>query len=499
MRLSEIIAGSGATLPAGAPDPDVTAVVHDSRKVIPGALFVCLPGQKVDGHTFAAGAVASGAAAVIGERPLDLPVPALVAPSARAALARAAANLHGNPADRLVLAGITGTNGKTTVTYLYEAIAEAARLRCGVIGTVNYRYAGRVLPADHTTPESVELQALLAGMVDAGCTSAVMEVSSHALAQDRVLGLSFAAAAFTNLTRDHLDFHQDMERYFAAKARLFREHLRPGAIAVVNGDDPYGRRLHEELAAAGVTCWRFSLEDPHAELSVRDVEIGIGGIAATLVTPRGDAKIRSPLVGAHNLQNLLTAAGLGLAAGLPISAVAEGLTKSGGAPGRLERVDGPGGVVAFVDYAHTDDALRRACAALREVAPGRLITVFGCGGDRDKGKRPLMGEVAGRGSDLAVVTSDNPRTEDPARIVEMIVPGVERAGRRRLSPDEARAGADGFVVEVDRRRAIDLAAACAKPGDVILVAGKGHEDYQILGTAKIHFDDREEARRALGA
>ena len=363
---------------------------------------------------------------------------------------------------------------------------------------MNYRYAGRTLEAPHTTPESVELQALLAGMVDAGCTSAVMEVSSHALAQDRVLGLSFAAAAFTNLTRDHLDFHDDMESYFDAKAKLFRAHLRDGGIAVVNGDDAYGRRLHEELVARGVTSWRFSIEAP-AEITARDVRIGIEGIEATFVTPRGEAHVRSPLVGAHNLQNLLTAAGLALAAGLPLEAVAQGLSRSGGAPGRLERIDGPNGVAAFVDYAHTDDALARACAALREVAPRRLITVFGCGGDRDRGKRPLMGEVAGRGSDLAVVTSDNPRTEDPASIVEMIVPGVERAGRERLSHDEARAGRGGFTVEVDRRKAIELAAACANPGDVILIAGKGHEDYQILGTTKIHFDDREEARRALGA
>ncbi|WP_373044179.1 UDP-N-acetylmuramoyl-L-alanyl-D-glutamate--2,6-diaminopimelate ligase [Vulgatibacter sp.] len=499
MRLSHVIAGTGLALPAGSPDPEITAVVHDSRKVIPGALFVCLPGLKVDGHAFAAGAVAAGAAAVIGERSLDLAVPALVVPSARAALARAAANLHGNPGERLALAGITGTNGKTTTTWLYEAIALAAGKRCGVIGTVNYRFAGKVLPAEHTTPEAVEVQALLAGMVDAGCETAVMEVSSHALAQDRVLGLTFATAAFTNLTHDHLDYHADMEDYFAAKAKLFRAHLRAGGVAVLNGDDAYGTRLHEELVAGGVTSWRFSTEDAAAELTARDVRIGIDGIEATLVTPRGEAQIRSPLVGAHNLQNLLTAAGLALGAGLPIEAVAEGLTQSPGAPGRLERIDGPQGVVAFVDYAHTDDALRRACSALREASPGRLITVFGCGGDRDTGKRPLMGAVAGSGSDLAVVTSDNPRTEDPARIVEMIVPGVECTGKKRLSHDEARAGGEGFTVEVDRRKAIDLAVACARPGDVILIAGKGHEDYQILGTTKIHFDDREEARRALGA
>jgi UDP-N-acetylmuramoyl-L-alanyl-D-glutamate--2,6-diaminopimelate ligase len=497
MRLSQVIEGSGAHVAAGSGDPEIRAVVYDSRKVVPGALFVCLPGQQRDGHAYAAAAAAAGAVAVLGERPVDAGAAVvLVAPSARRALAACAANLAGRPGDALVLAGVTGTNGKTTTTYLYEAIARAAGQGVGVIGTVSYRYAGRTLAAPHTTPESVELQALLAAMRDAGCTGAVMEVSSHALAQDRAAGLRYRAAAFTNLTRDHLDYHRDMEEYFAAKARLFREGLRPGAVATVNVDDTWGERLAGELRAAGTTVWRFSTRRADVELAARDARHGIEGIEFTLVSPAGTARIRSPLVGAHNLENLLTAAGLALGAGFRLAAVAEGLSCSTGAPGRLERVDGAG-IAVFVDYAHTDDALRRACAALREVAPRRLLVVFGCGGDRDRGKRPLMGEVAGRGADLAVVTSDNPRTEEPGSIVEMIVPGVERAGRRRLSPAEARAGADGFAVEVDRRRAIRLAVDAARPGDVVLIAGKGHEDYQILGTTKIHFDDREEARAAL--
>ncbi len=498
MRLSEVLEGSGAALPAGAPDPDVTQVAYDSRKVAPGTLFVCLPGLTRDGHAFAAAAAAAGAIAVLGERPVDAPgAVVLVAPSSRLALAAAARNLLGRPDEKLVLAGVTGTNGKTTTSYLYEAIAAAAGKRPGVIGTVSYRFAGREKAAAHTTPEAPELAALFAEMAEAGCDTAAMEVSSHALAQERVAFLRFRSAAFTNLTRDHLDYHKDMEDYFAAKARLFRERLAPDAVSTLNGDDAFGRRLHEELTAKGRTAWRFSTEDPSAELFAKDVEAGIGGIAATLVTPRGEVRIESPLVGAHNLQNLLTAAGLALGAGLPLAAVGEGLSRCKGAPGRLERVDGRG-VSVFVDYAHTDDALKRACAALREVAPRRLLVVFGCGGDRDRGKRPLMGEVAGRAADLTVVTSDNPRTEEPSSILEMIVPGVEKAGKRRLGHDEAKAGADGFAVEVDRRKAIDLAVAAARPGDVILVAGKGHEDYQILGTTKIHFDDREEARRALG-
>lgn len=498
MRLSQIVAETGLSLPPGSPDPDVSQIVHDSRQVGPGSLFVCLPGSRADGHDFAAAAVASGAVALIAERPLDLPVPVVVVPSAREALARCAATFHGHPGERLALVGVTGTNGKTTVSYLLEAIAREAGRSCGVLGTVNYRFAGRTIEASHTTPDALALHGILAQMVEAGCDTAVMEVSSHALALHRVTGLSFSAAAFTNLTRDHLDFHGEMEAYFEAKARLFRSHLRPGAAAVINVDDPYGQRLFEELRAAGRRCLRFSVERQEVEIATRDVTSGLEGISATFVTPAGEARVRSPLVGMHNLQNLLTAAGLAVALGLPLDAVERGLA-SGGAPGRLERIDGPSGVVAFVDYAHTDDALRRACAALREVRPRRLITVFGCGGDRNRGKRPLMGEAAGRSSDLVVVTSDNPRTEEPASIVEMILPGLDRAGSRRLTREQALAGEDGYVVEIDRRKAIDLAVAAARPGDVILIAGKGHEDYQILGTTKIHFDDREEARRALGA
>jgi UDP-N-acetylmuramoyl-L-alanyl-D-glutamate--2,6-diaminopimelate ligase len=497
VRLSHLLEGAGLAAPAGA-DPEITTVTSDSRRVVPGALFVCVPGQKVDGHDFAPAAAAAGAVAIAAERPVNAPGAVVVpVPSARRALALLAAALHRFPDRHLKLAGVTGTNGKTTCTYLFEAIATAAAQPCGVIGTVSYRYAGRSLPAPHTTPEATDIEPLLADIVAAGCTTAVMEVSSHALALHRADGLTFRSAAFTNLTRDHLDFHEDMEAYFAAKARLFRELLAPDGVATLNGDDAYGRRLYEELRAGSITAWRTSLGDESADLCFLRARTAITGIRGVLHTPLGDVEIRSPLVGEHNLHNLLTATGLALGVGLPLAAVHEGLTLSAGAPGRLERIDG-GGITVFVDYAHTDDALRRAAGALREVAPQRLIVVFGCGGDRDRGKRPLMGRAAAELADLVVITSDNPRTEDPASIVDQIVPGAERAGRRRLREAEARAGETGFVVEVDRRAAIDLAVACARPGDVILVAGKGHEDYQILGTGKIHFDDREEARRALG-
>jgi UDP-N-acetylmuramoyl-L-alanyl-D-glutamate--2,6-diaminopimelate ligase len=311
-----------------------------------------------------------------------------------------------------------------------------------------------------------------------------------------VAGLSFRAAGFTNLGRDHLDYHPDEEAYFQAKRRLLVELLAPGGVAVVNVADDHGRRLAGELSAAGRTVWRTGA--PGAEIRARDVTADLSGIRATIDTPRGAIAIASPLVGRHNRENLEVAAGLALALGIEPAAVAAGLTASRGAPGRLERIDGRG-VSAFVDYAHTPDSLAAACAAIRSLSPRRLLVVFGCGGDRDRGKRPLMGRAAGLAADLVVVTSDNPRTEPPRAILDAIVPGVEEAGLVRLAPERALAGDRGFVVEEDRRAAIALALRAAGPGDAVLVAGKGHEDYQIVGTEKRPFDDREEARRALGA
>ncbi|MEI7704843.1 MAG: UDP-N-acetylmuramoyl-L-alanyl-D-glutamate--2,6-diaminopimelate ligase [Deltaproteobacteria bacterium] len=496
MRLSKVIAGTGASL-GRAPDAEVSLVTADSRLVKPGALFVAVPGTRADGASFAPAAARAGAVAVLAERPVECsPATLLVVPSARRALAVAAANLHGHPGERLLLCGVTGTKGKTTVTYLLEACATAAGLSAGVVGTVNVRLPGRILPASHTTPDAAELQAHLAVMADAGVRIAILEVSSHALDQERSAGLGFRAAGFTNLGRDHLDYHPDVESYFQAKRRLFTEGLAPDGVAVVNAADGHGARLAEELRAAGRTVWCTGI--PGAEISARVVVAGIEGIRAVLVTPRGEVPVTSPLVGAHNRENLEVAAGLALALGIPASAVSAGLSSSRGAPGRLERIDGHG-VSAFVDYAHTPDSLAAACAALRGLSPRRLLVVFGCGGDRDRGKRPLMGRAAGLAADLVVVTSDNPRTEDPRAILAAIVPGVEEAGVARLSREEAVAGRSGFVVEEDRRVAIALALAAARPGDAVLVAGKGHEGYQIVGTERLPFDDREEARRGLGA
>jgi UDP-N-acetylmuramoyl-L-alanyl-D-glutamate--2,6-diaminopimelate ligase len=495
MLLSDVIAGTGArgTLPD---DPEITVVTGDSRAVVPGALFCALPGARLDGHAFAAEAAQRGAVVVIAERHVECaPAALLLAPSARRTMALCAANLHGRPGNAMRLCGVTGTNGKTTVAWLVEACARAAGIPAGLMGTITHRFPGVERPAAHTTPESTDIQSLLAEMRDAGTRLVVMEVSSHALAQERVAGLRYAVAGFTNLTRDHLDYHGDMETYFAAKRRLFLEHLLPDGVAVINARDPWGARLADQLGP-GRHAWRFGTR-VQDDLRAEDVELSMAGIRSTFQTPHGALAIRSPLVGTHNLENLLCAAGMALAAGLPPGAVAEGLSGCAGAPGRLERVEGRGRT-AFVDYAHTDDALGRAIDALKALSPRRLVVLFGCGGDRDRGKRPLMGAAAARGGGLVVVTSDNPRSEDPLRIIAEIEAGLVEAGARRLTADEARAGAAGYLVEPDRRAAIALALACAGDGGAALLAGKGHEDYQLIGAERRHFDDREEARRALG-
>lgn len=492
MRLSRIIEGSGLACPPGS-DPEITAVVHDSRRVVPGSLFVCLPGGTHDGHRFAAQAVAEGAVAVIAERPVEVgDAVLLLAPSSRQALAHCALRFAGDPHEALRLVGITGTNGKTTVSFLFDTIAREAGLRPGLIGTLGHWADGEQLSAgERTTPDAAEIARHFAAFRAHGCDLAVMEVSSHALVQERVAKLAFDTAVFTGLSRDHLDFHGDMESYFAAKVRLFTEHLDPAGQAIVNGDDPWGRRLLAQLPGA----WRFSAEDASADLYARDMELDIEGIRAWIETPKGAFFVRSPLVGLHNLQNMLAATGIALALGIELSSIEAGLSQARGAPGRLERIEAAG-ISVFVDFAHTDDALRRSIASLRAGAPRRLLVVFGCGGERDVGKRELMGEAA-TGADLVVVTSDNPRREDPEAIARAILPGLERGGMAPITRLEAEAGESGYLVELNRREAIDAAIRCAGPGDAVLIAGKGHEVFQIVGTESLPFDDRDEARRAL--
>lgn len=496
MKLTDVLAGCGAEQVSGSRSANaVTGIAHDSRKVKAGDLFVALAGGSVDGAQFVKDAQAKGAVAVVAEHAVEADLPVFKVPNARQALAKLAANFYGNPANELSLLGVTGTNGKTTVTYLLAAIAEAGGAQVGRMGTIDVRFAGRSVNPEHTTPDALELHRLFREMVDAGIDTAVMEVSSHALAQDRVHGLTFRAAAFTNLSRDHLDYHKDLEDYFQAKRKLFNENLSPGGVAVVNGDDTYAARIYNEVRGAKKMAWKFSRLG-NGEISAAGVELSLHGIRATLKTPAGDIPVKSSLVGPHNLENILAAAGMALGAGYSRRDVQDGIERVTRVPGRMERVEG-NGLTALVDYAHTDDALRRAIEASRTLAKGRVIAVFGCGGDRDKGKRPLMGEAAAENADLVVVTSDNPRSEDPDDIVQEITQGIEKAGLRRVSPGKARTGEKGYLVEVDRRAAIELAASLAKPEDVILIAGKGHEAFQQVGAEKRPFDDCEEAARAL--
>jgi UDP-N-acetylmuramoyl-L-alanyl-D-glutamate--2,6-diaminopimelate ligase len=512
MTLTDLLAGLPVTRLAGNARVDhtgvvVTAVTDDSREVTPGAVFVAVRGAETDGHHFVGDAFARGAAAIVVEDDAALPAGAtgIVVPDSRAALADLAHRAAGDPTRALALVGITGTNGKTTTAYLVESILAAAGLFPGMIGTVAYRWPGREIAAGNTTPGAASLASRFAEMVGAGCRAAVFEVSSHALDQRRALGCHLDVACFTNLTRDHLDYHGDEANYFQAKRRLFEEVLarsaKPARTAVVNLDDPYGRVLAADLAAlSGTRLLTYSIERPDAEVRVREATTDLEGVHGLLDTPAGAIPFESALVGRFNLSNVAAAAACALGLSIDPLAIASGIGDLPGVPGRLQRIEG-GGVTVLVDYAHTGDALTRAIAAVRELRPARLLTVFGCGGDRDRGKRPIMGNAAASGSDLAIVTSDNPRTEDPRTILDEVLPGVIDAGSVELSPAAAKryAGSRGYIVEPDRRAAIHLAVRLARAGDVVLIAGKGHEDYQILGRTKVHFDDREEARAALAA
>ncbi|GAC1338746.1 MAG: UDP-N-acetylmuramoyl-L-alanyl-D-glutamate--2,6-diaminopimelate ligase [Myxococcales bacterium] len=504
MKLDDLFAGADVRVPAGCGAADVRALAVDSREAGPGALFAALPGTRADGAQFAAEAVQRGAVAVLAGRPLGREVlgdvPCLVATDPRRAFARAAARFHGDPSTRLQLLGVTGTNGKTTTTYLVEQMAAELGLRAGLAGTVEQRFPGHAQAATHTTPESHTLQELLARMVAARVSVAAIEVSSHALAQERVAGCVFAGAAFTNLTRDHLDYHGTLDAYFAQKARLFRELLPAGTAAVLNLDDARIAGLAAELRREGrVRVFGFTLRAAAgAELAASRLSTSLAGLAFDLRTPWGSARVESPLLGAHNAENLLAALGLLAGTGTPLSGLVRAVVAAAGAPGRLERVADAAGRIVLVDYAHTDDALARVLDALRAAAAGaRLVCVFGCGGDRDAGKRPLMGRAAGERADLVVATSDNPRTEDPGAILAQIEPGLAQAKSARLGPAQALALHRGYCVEPDRRSAIALAVACARKGDAVLIAGKGHEPWQIVGAEKRPFDDRREAGRAL--
>ncbi len=471
MRLDEL---TGEGTDAGA--VDVTSLAYDSRSVRPGALFLCVSGFERDGHDFAAPAVAAGAVALVVERPLGLGVPELVVPSVRAAIAPLAARFYGDPSSRLRVIGVTGTNGKTTTAFLVRALLEAAGERCALLGTVKAVIGGREHAVARTTPEAVDLQAAFAAMAAAGDAACAMEVSSHALELHRADAIHFAAAIFTNLTQDHLDFHPSMDAYFAAKRRLFE--LGP-EIAVLNLDDPYGRRLAAELPDA-VT---FAVQG-EADYTAREASFTLSDARFVLGSPEGEIALRSPLPGAFNVANVLGAVAAVHRLGVPLEVVAAALPGIEPVPGRFQPVDEGQPFAVLVDYAHTPDSLENVLRAARSLSAGRLICIFGCGGDRDRGKRPQMGRIAAELADAVVVTSDNPRSEDPEAIVAEV-----RAGA---------AGAAEVEAVVDRRAAIARGVERAGPGDVVVIAGKGHEQGQeFAGGRKLPFDDVDVAREAL--
>jgi UDP-N-acetylmuramoyl-L-alanyl-D-glutamate--2,6-diaminopimelate ligase len=499
VRWHDLLAGPdrGRSRLVGDTDPDleIVAITHDSRRVTAGACFACIPGSVTDGHDHAPEAVTRGAVALLVERPLELAVPQAVVPSVRAALGPAAANVYGHPSDSMRVLGVTGTNGKTTTTYLLEAIARrdptAAGHRVGVVGTVGARVAGEALAGPvvgvHTTPEASDLQELLARMRDAGAETVAMEVSSHALHQHRVDGTQFAAVCFTNLSREHLDYHGSLDAYFDAKASLFTRARTPAAA--INVDDPRGVELTVRATRDALDVWTFAVDDVHADIGATDVRMTPRATHATIVDRRAGAsvEVELPLVGSFNLANALAAGATARAAGVGLDAVGVGLADPVVVPGRFERVDAGQPFTVLVDYAHTPDALSRVLAASRPIAGagGRVLCVFGCGGDRDPGKRPLMGAAVAAGADVAVLTSDNPRSEDPQAIADAVLAGMVGAEVR---------------VELDRRAAIAAALAAAGPGDVVVVAGKGHEAGQTFAQQRtIPFDDRVVAREELEA
>lgn len=494
MRLADLTAAlpeGDARLGGGGPgaEAEITGIAFDSRKAGPGTLFFCVRGSTADGHDFAPAVVAAGAEALVVERELDLDVPQVVVADSRAAMGPIAARFYGDPSAELKMVGITGTNGKTTTAFLVRAILEHAGIRCGLLGTVKQVVGGREEPVERTTPEAIDLQGTFRAMLDAGDSACAMEVSSHALALGRADSIDFDVAAFTNLTQDHLDFHDDMEDYFAAKRLLFVPGPRwstPG-VAVVNVDDTYGRRLAADLAGdGGPLLTTFSAAGHLADLTAHDIAFDASGGSFTLHGAGDPRPVRLRLPGHFNVENALAALASALALGIDAATAIEGLAAADPVPGRMEPIDAGQAFGVLVDYAHTSDSLENVLRAARRLTDGDLICVFGCGGDRDQLKRPLMGRAGSELSNLAVITSDNPRSEDPDAIIEQILEGVP-ADRRPCTE-----------VEPDRRAAIALALERAEPGDLVVIAGKGHEQGQEFeGGRKIPFDDRGVAREEI--
>ncbi len=488
MQLQALLSKVPTRAVRGSLDVEITSVCYDSRQAKPGSLFVALRGEHVDGHDYLAQAAAQGAAGVVAEHAADVPanVAYVEVTDTRAVLPAVAGAFYHHPAAKLRLCGVTGTNGKTTTTYLLKHICERAMLRCGLLGTVRYEIGEEIVPSTHTTPQSLDLQALLARMRDAGCKAAVMEVSSHALAQDRIGGVEFDAAVFTNLTQDHLDFHGSLQNYFDAKARLFTDLLpqqtKKRPVAVVNVDDRYGAELCQRMPK-NVRLITYGVGN-RADFRASNFKTEAAGTSYQLDAQDRSFLVRLPLIGRFNVYNSLAALAASTAMGVQLRAAVLSLATAPAVPGRVQLVPAKRNFQVYVDYAHTDDALSNVIRTLRELNPRRLIVVFGCGGDRDKTKRPLMGRAAEHGGDFSIITSDNPRSEDPAAIIRDIQKGFQ---------------GNNYEVVVDRREAIERAVTLAQPRDIVLVAGKGHENYQQFAQTTITFDDVQVAKAAIEA
>jgi UDP-N-acetylmuramoyl-L-alanyl-D-glutamate--2,6-diaminopimelate ligase len=485
---------------------EIKGIAYHSKQVRENFLFAAIRGMDVDGHRFVEEAIGEGAAVIVAEEEREVSNRTLILVSnSRQALAKISSNFYGNPSSKVKLIGITGTNGKTTTTYLLEAIFKKAGFPVGVIGTINYRFGEKTTPAPNTTPESLDLQRILCEMLGEGISHVIMEVSSHGLDLDRVFGCQFDGAVFTNFTSEHLDYHKTLEQYFESKRKLFSNYLRDSLkerrFAVTNHDDPKGEEIVKGMTLPII---RYGL-DPLCDITADQMVSSLEGLLCRIRTPKGDISIHSKLIGNFNLYNILAAVGVGISVDLPLKTLKEGVEGLEGVSGRFEMVENKRGIHVIVDYAHTHDALERVLSGLRSILKsgaqpnGKTITVFGCGGDRDRTKRPLMGEVAGKYSNLAILTSDNPRTEDPLAILGEVERGLKSSLLEEWRPNEIESwrSRKGYLKVPDRREAIRMAIRLAQPSDTVLIAGKGHEDYQIIGKKKFPFDDRIEAKKAL--
>ncbi len=502
MKIYNLLKGVKVLGISNGKDVDILSLHYRSSEVKPGSLFFALKGLNADGHDYLDEAFEMGAVAAVVERGIIHKKGMIIrVEDTREAMGRISASFYGNPSKNLKIIGVTGTNGKTTTTYLIESILKEAGFKPGVIGTINFRHGDRIIKSLHTTPESVDLQRILKEMRDYGVTHVIMEVSSHGISLKRVEGCHFDIACFTSFSQDHLDFHGDLDEYFRAKALLFT-HLLPGSEkkkkwAILNADDNRIIELESDINKAGISTIPYGISSPSAKVRAMDPVFSMEGIRATISGQMGEIRVNSPLVGWFNLSNMLCAYSVSEALGIPPDIAVRGLEKVKSVPGRMEIIRGKNGETVFVDYAHTPDALRNALETIRRFVNGRLILIFGCGGERDRTKRPIMGEIGSRLADILIITSDNPRMEEPIKIIEDILVGVRRGPLKEIGIEDIRKGMKGYVVIEDRKKAIRYGVSLLRRGDILLIAGKGHENYQIIGRSTIPFDDRVEAKGAL--